>query len=80
MPKQGNYSDVESATVAGDNVFQIVSCNKTFTVLTLLLQGGVSLEDPIEKHVPQLGGLSKVGWSDIVAFSSQPTKRDFRGC
>lgn len=77
MPKQGNYSDVESAIVAGDTVFQIVSCNKTFTVLALLLQENVSLEDSVEKHIPHLGGESKVDWSDIVAFSSQPTTRNF---
>ncbi|MCJ1358694.1 MAG: hypothetical protein MMC33_008694 [Icmadophila ericetorum] len=64
-PKQGNYSDVDSVTVTGDTVFRIASCSKTFTVLALLLQNGISLDDPVSKHIPQLLGESKVDWSDV---------------
>lgn len=53
--------------VNGDSLYRIASITKTFTVLGLLhLQkaGKLNLDDPILKHIPELGG--KLPWKDIT--------------
>jgi CubicO group peptidase (beta-lactamase class C family) len=41
-------------TVTGDSVFRIASISKMFTVLTVLMQKNMCLEDPITKYIPEL--------------------------
>jgi CubicO group peptidase (beta-lactamase class C family) len=53
--------DVEGrAPVRGDTVFRIASMTKSFTAMAILRlrdQGKLSLDDPAERHVPELRGL-----------------------
>ncbi|KAM7197442.1 Beta-lactamase/transpeptidase-like protein [Naviculisporaceae sp. PSN 640] len=42
-----------------DTVFRIASLSKVFPVLGVLLQNGVSTEDPVTKYVPELRALNK---------------------
>jgi CubicO group peptidase (beta-lactamase class C family) len=53
--------DVEGARpVQGDSVFRIASMTKSFTAMAILKlrdEGKLSLDDPAERYVPELGGL-----------------------
>jgi CubicO group peptidase (beta-lactamase class C family) len=53
--------DVEAgAPVTGDSVFRIASMTKSFTAMAILKlrdEGKLSLDDPAERHVPELRGL-----------------------
>ncbi|MFM7797778.1 MAG: serine hydrolase domain-containing protein, partial [Planctomycetota bacterium] len=53
--------DVEAAQpVQGDSVFRIASMTKSFTAMAVLKlrdQGKLSLDDPVERYVPELRGL-----------------------
>jgi CubicO group peptidase (beta-lactamase class C family) len=53
--------DVEGGQpVRGDSVFRIASMTKSFTAMAVLKlrdQGKLSLDDPVERHVPELRGL-----------------------
>ena len=53
--------DVEGGQpVQGDSVFRIASMTKSFTAMAILKlrdEGKVSLDDPVERHVPELRGL-----------------------
>lgn len=53
--------DVEGGQpVQGDSVFRIASMTKSFTAMAILKlrdQGKLSLDDPVERHVPELRGL-----------------------
>ena len=53
--------DVEGGQpVQGDSVFRIASMTKSFTAMAVLKlrdQGKLSLDDPVERHVPELRGL-----------------------
>lgn len=53
--------DVEGGQpVQGDSVFRIASMTKSFTAMAILRlrdQGKLSLDDPVERHVPELRGL-----------------------
>ncbi|KAK4207241.1 beta-lactamase/transpeptidase-like protein [Rhypophila decipiens] len=42
-----------------DTVFRIASLSKVFPVLGVLLQNGVSIEDPVTKYVPELRALNE---------------------
>jgi CubicO group peptidase (beta-lactamase class C family) len=47
--------------VDGDTVFRIASMTKSFTALSILAlrdEGKLSLDDPVERYVPELGGLA----------------------
>ncbi|HSK08948.1 MAG TPA: serine hydrolase domain-containing protein [Vicinamibacterales bacterium] len=51
----------ELATVDGDTVFRIASMTKSFTAMAILAlrdEGKLSLDDPAERHVPELRGLA----------------------
>ena len=53
--------------VEGDSLYRIASITKTFTVLGLLYQheaGNLSLDSPISKYIPELGG--EIPWKDIT--------------
>ena len=50
--------------VGGDTVFRIASVTKVFTVLALLLEKEMGLDDPIGKYVEELDG--KEGWEDVT--------------
>ena len=62
-----------------DSIFRIYSMTKpivSVAVLMLLDEGKISLDDPISKYIPELGGL-KVGVEDpIEEFKMVPSKRD----
>lgn len=45
--------------VNSDTVFRLASLSKLFPVLGVLLQKGVSIEDPVTKYVPELRELNK---------------------
>ena len=52
---------VTKAPVGPDSVFRIASMTKSFTALAILKlrdEGRLSLEDPVEKHVPELKNLT----------------------
>lgn len=53
--------DVETKSpVSGDSVFRIASMTKSFTAMAILKlrdEGRLSLEDPVDKHVPELAPL-----------------------
>lgn len=59
----GTYGlrDVEAAQpVRGDSVFRIASMTKSFTAMAILRlrdEGKLSLDDPVERYVPELRGL-----------------------
>ncbi|KAL7265838.1 hypothetical protein RUND412_011635, partial [Rhizina undulata] len=68
----GNYADPAAINVTGDTIYRIASITKVFTVLGLLLQSGVSLEDPVTKYVPELtegGNSGGVRWEAITLGS-----------
>lgn len=43
--------------IDGDSVYRIASVSKMFTVLTLMLQEGMDMDDYVWQYVPQLEGL-----------------------
>ena len=50
-----------NAPVDGDTVFRIASMTKSFTAMAVLAlrdEGKLSLDDPAERYVPELGGLA----------------------
>ena len=47
--------------VDSDTVFRLASLSKVFPVLGVLLQNGVSIEDPVTKYIPELRELNKQG-------------------
>jgi CubicO group peptidase (beta-lactamase class C family) len=53
-PILGEYKDSDPAPVTGDTAFRIASISKSFTVYGVLLENGVSLDDPITKYIPEL--------------------------
>ncbi|MGW7686231.1 serine hydrolase domain-containing protein [Kribbella sp. NPDC054772] len=62
----GNSDDVAGTPLRTDHLFRIASHSKTFTatsVLQLVEQGKVRLDDPIETYVPELAG------SELAAVS-----------
>lgn len=56
------YRDLDTkAPVTADSVFRIASMTKSFTAMAVMKlrdEGKLSLDDPAEKHVPQLKGLN----------------------
>ncbi|KAL7265862.1 hypothetical protein RUND412_011610, partial [Rhizina undulata] len=73
---QGDYVGCSAQNVTGDTVYRIASITKVFTVLGVLLQSGVCLDDPITKYVPELTEGSNSGgirWEEITlrALGSQ---------
>lgn len=44
----------QPTTVDGDTVFRIASITKMFTVLSVLMQQNMNLDDPITKYIPEL--------------------------
>ena len=67
------------APMKTDSIFRIYSMTKpivSVAVLMLLDGGKISLDDPISKYIPELGGL-KVGVEDpMEEFKMVPSKRD----
>ncbi|MCJ1390340.1 hypothetical protein MMC18_003199 [Xylographa bjoerkii] len=60
----GEYRDSRSTAVTGDTMFRAASITKTFTVLALLLEKRIDLEDPITKYLPTLrDGSGKDKWA-----------------
>ena len=53
-PILGEYKDSDPVPVNGDTAFRIASISKSFTVYGVLLENGISLDDPITKYVPEL--------------------------
>jgi len=45
--------------VDSNTVFRLASLSKVFPVLGVLLQNGVSIEDPVTKYIPELRELNK---------------------
>jgi hypothetical protein len=56
-----NHSGVEK--VASDTVFRIASVTKVFTVLAVLLEKGIRMDDPISKFVPEMKGKK---WEEVT--------------
>lgn len=50
--------------VDGDTVFRVASVTKIFTVLAVMLEEGMDLDDKIGKYVKELDGLE--GWDDVT--------------
>ena len=63
----GEYWDGEPSDVTGDTYFRIASNTKVFTVLTVMLTEGISLNDGILKYIPELAdGEGGVEWGDVT--------------
>src|SRR5215470_4711684 len=62
------YADVEAKKpISEDNVFWIASMSKMFvgaSIMMLVDEGKVSLDDPVTKFIPQLGKWMVVGEKD----------------
>lgn len=50
--------------VGGDTVFRVASVTKIFTVLAVMLEEGMDLDDKIGKYVEELDGLEE--WEDVT--------------
>lgn len=65
-----NESRPGTHIVNGDSVYRIASITKTFTTLGVLQQhaaGNLSLDDPINKYIPELDGHDgSIPWKDIT--------------
>jgi CubicO group peptidase (beta-lactamase class C family) len=62
-----NSSRVGANPVDGDSFYRIASITKTFTTLALLQQaaaGNLSLDDPVNKYLPDLKG--PIPWKDMT--------------
>jgi CubicO group peptidase (beta-lactamase class C family) len=69
-----NTSRPDIPQVNGDALYRIASITKTFTVLGILYQhaaGNLSLDDTVNKYLPELGDKSDGGipWKDITLRS-----------
>ncbi|KAF1835247.1 beta-lactamase/transpeptidase-like protein [Decorospora gaudefroyi] len=72
--RERNASRPDIPHVNGDALYRIASITKTFTVLGLLYQhaaGNLSLDDTVNKYLPELGDKSDGGtpWKDITLRS-----------
>jgi hypothetical protein len=72
--RERNASRPDIPQVNGDALYRIASITKTFTVLGILYQhaaGNLSLDDTVNKYLPQLGDKSDGGipWKDITLRS-----------
>jgi CubicO group peptidase (beta-lactamase class C family) len=72
--RERNASRSDIPQVNGDALYRIASITKTFTVLGILYQhsaGNLSLDDTVNKYLPELGNKSDGGipWKDITLRS-----------
>jgi CubicO group peptidase (beta-lactamase class C family) len=73
------YADVEAKKpISEDNVFWIASMSKMFagaSVMMLVDEGKLSLDDPVSKHIPQLGKWMVVEEHDASHILLKPPMR-----
>ncbi|KAK2801506.1 hypothetical protein FQN50_007722 [Emmonsiellopsis sp. PD_5] len=56
-------NDTGVAEVAGDTIYRVASATKVFTVLAVLLEERINLDDPIGKYVKELNGSE---WEEVT--------------
>ena len=73
------YADVEAKRpIAEDNVFWIASMSKMFagaSVMMLVDEGKVSVDDPVEKYLPEFAGQMVIVRGDKQLMVLEPVKR-----
>ncbi len=75
----GMRNEATNAPMMTDSVFRIYSLTKpivSVAVLMLMEEGKISLNDPISKYIPELGGLKVGVESPVGEFKMVPSKRD----